>query len=405
MMVMPSWLMRAGSHATALGLQLLASRFDGAFAIFIGQHSPKDYGVPEAEFIAGDGRRIPVYEGYRYSIKAGWREFAGINLLDRLKTLDLLNAEESAFLTSAKGSRTIGVAPASAIEIARAAAKRNAVLFLPGSSGYDGLPELRPVASNLRDITAIFKRRHTSMFQKLAAASIYNICPGASVLEIGFTTGGHSIFAFEQLGFRAYGIDNYYGGLLGESTLHGYISSVIGSKAELVVGDITSTTAFTSESMDVIFSASVLEHIQDLESAFAEMYRILKPGGAIIHNYSPYFCHDGGHALGIGDSPWTHLRLDEAEYLRYLAELRPHEFSAARQWLTQGLHRNMPQWRVQRLVVSAGFRIGLWMAKPSPRHWLADLTPEIMKDCFAATPEIGLEDIVSRSISFVGIKE
>ncbi len=42
--------------------------------------------------------------------------------------------------------------------------------------------------------------------------------------------------------------------------------------------------------------------------------------------------------------------------------------------------------------------------KPSPRNWLADLTPEIIKECFAATPEIGIEDLVSRSVSFVGIK-
>lgn len=403
-MALPNWILRVGSHATAIGLRLFAGRFDGAFSIFMGRPSPGDYGTPETEFVTGDGRRIPVYKGYRYAVKAGWRSFAGLNLLAELDKRGRLNVEEAAYLTGAKGTRTIAVAPAAAIEMAHVAAERNAALFLPGSSGDGGLPELRPDERRLRETIAIFKRRHASMFQQLAAAGIFNIQPGAAVLEIGFTTGGHSIFAFEQMGFRAHGIDNYYGGLLGESTLHGYNRSVLGSKAEFVVGDITGTTSYQSESMDVVFSASVLEHIQDLEAAFVEMYRLVKPGGAIIHNYSPYFCHDGGHALGIGDSPWVHTRLNEKEYFRYLVELRPHEFEAARDWMANALHRNMPQWKVQRLVAAAGFRIGLWMAKPSARRWLRDLTPEIMRECMASTPDIGIEDLVSRSVSFVAIK-
>jgi hypothetical protein len=156
--------------------------------------------------------------------------------------------------------------------------------------------------------------------------------------------------------------------------------------------------------MDVVYSTSVLEHVQDLHAAFAEMYRLVKPGGAIIHNYAPYFSHDGGHALGIGDAPWAHLRMREPEYLSYIERLRPNEFQAAKAWLTTALHRDMPQWKVQRLVTDAGFRLGLWMAKPSPKRWLRDLTPEIIADCYLATPEIGIEDIVSRSVSFVGIK-
>ncbi len=95
----------------------------------------------------------------------------------------------------------------------------------------------------------------------------------------------------------------------------------------------------------------------DLEAAFAEMYRLLKPGGVVIHNFAPYFSHDGGHALGIGDSPWVHVRLSESEYLRYLTELRPFDAEAAVDWIKGALHRNIPQWRMQRMVALAGFRL------------------------------------------------
>lgn len=403
-MTLSNWMIRAKSHVIALGLRTVSHRFDGAFSIFMGRPSPTDYGVPEREFVAADGRRIPVFENYRYSAKVGWTYFASLNTLAALEKAGCLDADESTYLRMAMGKRTIAVSPNEAIEVAKKAAERNAGLFLPGSAGNDGLSKLRPGEPRLRETTAMHRRRHASMFQQLSAAGIFSIPRGASILEIGFISGGHSIFAFEQLGFRAFGIDNCYGGLVGEMSVHGYNKTLLDSRAELVSGDITRSTPFPSESMDVVFSASVLEHVQDLEAAFAEMYRLVKPGGAIIHNYSPYFCHDGGHALGIGDSPWAHVRMKKDEYLRYLAELRPHEFDTVREWFAHALHDDMPQWKVQRLVAAAGFRIGLWMAKPSPKRWLRDLTPEITRDCFSAMPEIGIEDLVSRSVSFVGIK-
>lgn len=38
-----------------------------------------------------------------------------------------------------------------------------------------------------------------------------------------------------------------------------------------------------TDSSDIIVSISVLEHIKDLEKAFREMHRVLKPGGLMIH--------------------------------------------------------------------------------------------------------------------------
>lgn len=206
------------------------------------------------------------------------------------------------------------------------------------------------------------------------------------------------------MGFRASGIDNFYSGLANSTYLHQYIKELTRSRANYVNGDITRTTELSSASFDVIYSVSVLEHIKDLEAAFAEMYRLLKPGGVLIHNYAPYFSHDGGHALGIGDSPWAHVRLNESEYLRYLIELRPFEAEIAVDWMRGALHRNIPQWRMQRIVALAGFRLALWTAKPSPRRFMADLSPQIINECFANTPDIGIEDLVSQSISFVAAK-
>ena len=50
-------------------------------------------------------------------------------------------------------------------------------------------------------------------------------------------------------------------------------------------GDVTDT-ALETESVDVVFSASVIEHMppEMIKSAFAEAWRILKPGGVMFHS-------------------------------------------------------------------------------------------------------------------------
>lgn len=392
------------SNATALGLRTFGHRFEGAFSIYLDQSPANDYGDPVGAFTTSAGVAVPVHADYRYRVKAGWRYFRSLDMMSQLEREGRLTRSESDFLRLAVGTRTITLPPNEAAMAARAVARRLPELFIPESMDDPDCPVVRPSERGLHKLVAFYAARHAAMLKQLAAANVVSLPAGASILEIGFTTGGHSTFAFERLGLQASAVDNHYGGLVGESASHEYNKRLLSSRVEFRVGDITRSTSFASASFDAIFSASVLEHVLDLHAAFTEMYRLLKPGGAIIHNYSPYFCHDGGHALGVGDSPWAHVRMDVPEFLRYIDEFRPNEAEAARAWFRSALHQDMPQWKVQRLVAACGFRLAFWMAKPSAKRWLRDLTPEVVRDCFAATPEIGIEDLISRSVSFVGIK-
>ena len=47
---------------------------------------------------------------------------------------------------------------------------------------------------------------------------------------------------------------------------------------------------FPSNSFDFLCSNSVLEHVEDLDAALAEMYRVLRPGGASLHFFPPRWC-------------------------------------------------------------------------------------------------------------------
>ena len=54
-------------------------------------------------------------------------------------------------------------------------------------------------------------------------------------------------------------------------------------------GRIGTVSSVASESMDVIVSWEVLEHITSPNDAFKEMARILKKGGFAFHEYNPFF--------------------------------------------------------------------------------------------------------------------
>lgn len=74
-----------------------------------------------------------------------------------------------------------------------------------------------------------------------------------------------------------------------------------------------------TESYDRIYSINSFEHISDLKSAFAGMYRALRPGGYLFTLFGPIWSSDVGHHLSLstdkgtlyfGDGvldPWEHL--------------------------------------------------------------------------------------------------
>jgi SAM-dependent methyltransferase len=112
----------------------------------------------------------------------------------------------------------------------------------------------------------------------------------SSILEIGCGVGVHSLF-LSTLTEKLLGVD-VPGEYLGY-TPQGFNSS--SEVARKIVNEIFQIDhadfqdAFPnklpcdSQSIDLIFTWTVLEHIPNLEEAYAEMYRVLKPGGLMIH--------------------------------------------------------------------------------------------------------------------------
>ncbi|MCU0754061.1 MAG: class I SAM-dependent methyltransferase [Xanthomonadales bacterium] len=99
------------------------------------------------------------------------------------------------------------------------------------------------------------------------------------------------------------------------------------------------------QSVDLIYSRAVLEHVGNLQSAAGEMARVLKPGGYCLHDFGPlYFTFGGDHTIpSYGfDHGYDHLLLDEDSYQ---ARIRDDAYYAklgtltdhSRYWALQGI--------------------------------------------------------------------
>jgi SAM-dependent methyltransferase len=224
--------------------------------------------------------------------------------------------------------------------------------------------------------------------------------PGARVLEVGFTDA-FSVVAWDRLGFRVTGIDNAYDGTSAAPTLHVHLSERLDAKPSFAFGDITRRTQLAEGSFDVIYSASVLEHLSNVSGAFKEMFRLLRPGGLMIHCWNPYFSPNGGHPWALLDCPWGHLRLPMSDVDQYLDELRPIEADLARPWVWRTLDRATTLARMQTKLIEAGFHLLLWDQVPDSPDVLGDLTPEVFKACLDQYPDVTLADMATRDAMMV----
>lgn len=76
---------------------------------------------------------------------------------------------------------------------------------------------------------------------------------------------------------------------------------------KVTIGDICSEDIFDANQFDVVTSLSVLEHI-DLPSAFANIHRILRPGGICASHFGPVWSGPYGHHLYLDpNDPLLHF--------------------------------------------------------------------------------------------------
>jgi len=100
----------------------------------------------------------------------------------------------------------------------------------------------------------------------------------ARVLEIGAAAGG-KLVALRQLGYQCEGIEPWKDARLNAVKL----SKHMGIPIHIVDGTAESIP-YEANTFDIVFAFSVIEHTLNVEQAFGEVYRVLKPGGIFWFN-------------------------------------------------------------------------------------------------------------------------
>lgn len=157
--------------------------------------------------------------------------------------------------------------------------------------------------------------------------------------------------------------------------------------------------ALPDDSFDVVWTRTVLEHVQPLEAGLRELARVLRPGGLAHHVIDPFFWLKGCHAGGLTDVPWAHARLAPGDFARaaVLAEGRRRgERRAA--FLATLNPLGLDGWR-SALLNSGPWELVSWQPRISPlaRSLLAE-HPEVPASLL---PGVSPADLVCQSVTAV----
>ncbi len=164
---------------------------------------------------------------------------------------------------------------------------------------------------------------------------------GKQLLNVGCGTGGFNVVA-ERAGAVTWGVDSDP-----EALAICRLKSAHEQARRFILA-VAEALPFRSESFDLVYCFSALEHVLDEARAVAEMIRVVRPGGAVyLHAPNAWACYEGHYKIFW---PPRCPRLISRVYLAL--RRRPTVFLGSLRSLTPG--------RCRRLFQAAGARVELF---------------------------------------------
>ena len=202
-------------------------------------------------FVASDGTEFRLSKTYRDTVKSAWSYFQELEAFDYMQKQGVLSREQECFLQEAKGEETLGFSIFQIREHAEQVCRTHGAYFLEDS--FIVKPSLEYIEKLL---TYSIAQHRKWVYHLHSMGFLPEGLHGKRVLEIGFISGGYSIFALERMGCIASGVDNFYDGAVEDaSALPEYLKTKLNSSVEFLPGDISKkTTSIPLEAIiNVIF--------------------------------------------------------------------------------------------------------------------------------------------------------
>ncbi|MDA9297872.1 class I SAM-dependent methyltransferase [Pseudomonadales bacterium] len=117
-----------------------------------------------------------------------------------------------------------------------------------------------------------------------------------------------------------------------------YLINKYDIEVEFAQADIKDLGFLTDESVDIIGSDAVFEHLNDFKSCLSELKRVLSKDGILYSTFGPlWYTWGGDHVSGTEDfsNGYNHILLEESDYHKYLDSFGEHNHDSndGRTWV------------------------------------------------------------------------
>ncbi len=187
------------------------------------------------------------------------------------------------------------------------------------------------------------KKWAEQVFSRLKRVAL--VPDNARVLDVGAASGGF-LAAGYQLGYNCSGVEPWEEARLNAKKLSEYLNIPI----HILYGTAESMP-FDNDSFDVVHASSVIEHVQDVERVFKEIYRVLKPGGLFWFNTASSMCPRQGEIRGFPMFGWYPNPL-KIKIMHWAKNNRPHLIGYTQ---TPAIHWFTPS-KAGKLLKEQGFK-------------------------------------------------
>lgn len=184
---------------------------------------------------------------------------------------------------------------------------------------------------------------------------------GKRIVDFGCRFGGATAWYLSQGAKQVVGVDVRPKVL---DTAKTYVRQKIEDQALLSKVEFRLGTADTipvgEESVDLILSEDVVEHLSNPAAIFEEWWRILAPGGQVLLRFGPLWYHPHGvHLWEVFPGPWSHVIFSERTCVRVRDIVKGYESNSDR-WTD--MNKMSIRW-FKRLVQDSKFRLKLFTVR------------------------------------------